>query len=61
MGILAHLEGPDFVVIAVIVAVLFTPGVIAIAIVLLMNRRRNRPPPLPRSRDTSGATIPPKN
>ena len=44
-----NLQGPDFIVIALILAVLAVPAAIAIPIVFLLERRRKKPPPLPGS------------
>ena len=46
-AILPNLGGPDLIVILMIIAFLSAPGVIAVAIVLFLERRRNQPPPLP--------------
>jgi len=42
-----NLAGPDLIVIAIIIAVLAVPGLIAIPIVFYLERRRKKPPPLP--------------
>ena len=42
-----NLGGPDLIVMALIIAVLAAPGLIAIPIVLYLERRRRKPPPLP--------------
>jgi len=41
-----NLAGPDLIVIAIIIAVLAAPGLIAIPIVFYLERRRKKPPPL---------------
>jgi hypothetical protein len=40
-----NLVGPDLIVIAIIIAVLAAPGLIAIPIVFYLERRRKKPPP----------------
>jgi hypothetical protein len=46
-----NLMGPDFIVIALILAVLVgIPTALAIPIVFIINRRSKRPPPLPAPR-----------
>jgi hypothetical protein len=43
-----NLAGPDFIVIAIILCVLFgIPALIALPIVFIVNRRNKKPPPLP--------------
>lgn len=42
------LAGPDFIVIAMIIAVLAGPAIIALPIVWYVSRRRKKPPPIPR-------------
>jgi len=49
MAFLNNIDGPDLIIMGLIIAVLSAPGVIAIAIVLILPRRKNRPPPLPTS------------
>jgi hypothetical protein len=42
-----NLAGPDFIVIAIILCVLFgIPALIALPIVFIFNRRNKKPPPL---------------
>ncbi len=47
LGSFWNLAGPDLVVIAIILAVLSAPAVIAIPIVFYINRRSKKTPPLP--------------
>jgi len=42
-----NLQGPDFIVIAIILAVLVTPALIALPIIFVIHRRSKKPPPLP--------------
>jgi len=42
-----NLAGPDLIVIALIIAVLAAPGLVAIPIVFYLERRRKKPPPFP--------------
>jgi len=43
-----NLAGPDFIVMAIILCVLFAiPALIALPIVFILNRRSKKPPPLP--------------
>jgi hypothetical protein len=42
-----NLAGPDLIVIAIIIAVLAAPSVIALPIVFYLERRRKKLPPLP--------------
>jgi hypothetical protein len=41
-----NLQGPDFIVIATILAVLATPALIALPIIFVIHRRSKKPPPL---------------
>jgi hypothetical protein len=45
----ANLAGPDLIVIALILAVLALPALIAIPIVFFIARKGKKPPPLPES------------
>jgi hypothetical protein len=54
MGFFLNIGGPDLIIMALIIAVLSAPGVIAVAIVLVLERRRNKPPPLPASKAPRG-------
>ena len=54
MELIARLEAPDFIVIALIIAVLSAPCIVAAAIVLFLSWRRNKPPPLPPSINPAG-------
>jgi len=42
-----NLQGPDFIVIAITLAVLATPALIALPIIFVIHRRGKKPPPLP--------------
>ena len=43
-----NLAGPDLIVIALIIAVLFCiPGAIALIVLFIIHQRNKRPPPLP--------------
>jgi hypothetical protein len=45
----SNLVGPDLIVIALVLAVMAIPALIALAIVLLVLRKGKKPPPLPES------------
>lgn len=57
----SDLAGPDLIMIAIILAVLATPALIAVPIVFYIVRRGKKPPPLPKVMPTSPASEAPSD
>lgn len=49
LAVFFNLVGPDLIIIAIIIAVLAVPFLIALIIVLIVMRKGRKPPPLPKT------------